>query len=127
MGPLAARRILASPTGFRGAAQPMEYDSTSHRGVFQTNFRAIPCSFVLFQLRQRRTRPRVARIAQLLSMVRLPENHELRRSLEHPSARGARCMGASPSGHGTPHSRRTEASLSLAVSLADGASLSHPS
>src|ERR1700745_2418105 len=60
-------------------------------------------------------------------MVRLPKNHELRGCLERAAVRGARRMGVSPCGHGTPLSRRIEASLPLAVSLADGAALPHSS
>src|SRR2546430_2031546 len=56
-------------------------------------------------------------------MVRLSEDHELRGNLERASARGARCVGVPPAGHGTPNSCRTEASLSPAVSPAYGASL----
>src|SRR5881227_2016989 len=60
-------------------------------------------------------------------MVRLPENHELRRCLERGSVRPERGMGVPPSAHGTANARRSEASLPLAISLVDGASLSHSS
>src|SRR5207302_3347425 len=58
-------------------------------------------------------------------MVRLPENHELPGRVECAPVRAARCMGVSSPTYGTANSRRSEASLPFAVSLADGASLPH--
>src|ERR1700739_1682727 len=60
-------------------------------------------------------------------MVRLPKNHELDGGLECASACGARCLGAPPPRRSRPDPRRIEASISLALSPADGAALSHSS
>src|SRR2546422_759184 len=47
--------------------------------------------------------------------------------VECAPVRVARCMGVSSPTYGTANSRRSEASLPFAVSLADGASLPHSS